>query len=118
MWSGQCLHKQSCLDVSGGTTLIDEMRYQWTDSSCAIQVKILESGILAIVHEAQNAWPVHNNEGVYPDAQSHVNANKTVSYFYVQWDTSNVDVGKVSFCQRSCLFLKQVYFSYHSTLDE
>lgn len=44
----------------------------------------------------------------YPQVQSHVHPDKTVSYFDVQWDSSNADVGKVGHCR--CL---QHYFITH-----
>ncbi|KAL7542381.1 hypothetical protein ACHAXR_012259 [Thalassiosira sp. AJA248-18] len=95
MWAGQCLHRQSCSDVGGGNDVVTDV-FHWTDSSCAIQVKVQSNGMLAIVHEPEKVWPVYMSDD-YPEVQKHVNLDKTVSYFYVQWDSSDVGVGKMEY---------------------
>lgn len=94
--------------------------YHWTDAACSIRVKVHPDGMIgrftfdgyqyycyfmiltdsflqytAIVHN-----PSNNNEWTWwgtsdpPRVQSHVNFDKTVSFFYVLWDSSSVEAEK------------------------
>eukprot|EP00956_Cyclotella_meneghiniana_P035458 scaffold115176_cov24-Cyclotella_meneghiniana.AAC.2 len=96
MTRGHCLHRQSCRDVAGSTAHLTDTAWHWSLAPCAIEVQIDPDGLIAILHapaETTKAWGSQE----YPEVQSHVNINKTVSYFHVQWDTSNVGVGKLEY---------------------
>lgn len=96
MWRGQCLHRQSCVDVASNSAILEGIAWHWSTASCDIKVKIDPDGQIAIVHfpaETTKTWTPQN----YPLVQSHVHINKTVSFFNVQWDTSHVGVGKLEY---------------------
>jgi len=96
-WSGHCFHRQSCRDIGGSTTwLIDHTRFQWTTASCTIQVKVQPDGTIAIIHDPAKTTTSHSSTA-YPQVQSHVHPEKTRSYFYVQWDPSKGDIGKLDY---------------------
>jgi hypothetical protein len=54
-------------------------------------------GLIAVLHKPQETNKKFGSTTLYPDVQSHVNENKTASFFHVQWDTSNVAVGKLEY---------------------
>ena len=95
--SGHCLDSQNCKNVIGGVTTLETYNYHWTPSNCKIKVKIITNGMVAIIHEPDNKWPIFNSNDGEPDPQSHVNKDKTVSYFYVWWDESVVSPGSLPF---------------------
>lgn len=94
--TGQCLHRQSCADVGGSKTHITWSAYHWTNASCSVKVKVDRDGLIAIIHAPEEKWMKWNSEN-YPDTQSHVNDNKTVSYFHVYWNSTVVAAGKVPY---------------------
>ena len=53
-------------------------------------------GLVAIVHAPAETTYVRTKD-YYPVVQSHVNAEKTVSFFHVHWDTSSTLVGKLAY---------------------
>ena len=76
--------------------LKDFNSYHWTTESCSIQVKIQNDGLIAVVH-APNETVFVRDTTDYPKVQSHVNAEKTVSYFNVEWNyEGDVCAGDVS----------------------
>ncbi|KAL3805312.1 hypothetical protein HJC23_009019 [Cyclotella cryptica] len=96
MNTGHCLHKQACRDVFSSDTDLTKSAWHWTNGSCKIKVKVNSEGLIAIIHEPQDKWTSVGSQN-YPQVQSHVNENKTVSFFHVQWDTKNVAVGKLEY---------------------
>jgi hypothetical protein len=52
--------------------------------------------LIAILHAPANTATKWGSTD-FPQVQSHVHINITVSYFNVQWDTSNVGVGKLEY---------------------
>lgn len=70
--------------------------YHWTTGSCAVRVKINSDGLVAILHKPEDKWKRLGSQK-FPQVQSHVNENITVSYFHVQWDMTNVGVGKLEY---------------------
>lgn len=88
--TGQCQHYQSCLDVQSSDTILTNNAYHWTTASCGINIKVNPDGLVTIIHIPKDKW-------TRPKVQSHVNKEKAVSYFHVQWDTSNVAVGKLEY---------------------
>ena len=118
--AGHCFHRQSCRDVSSSKEWIkDHTRYHWTTASCSIQVKVQSDGKLAIVHDPEKTTLAGWGKvaGVYPDVQSHVNAEKTVSYFHVHWNPSDVEVGKVRFLYGNNFVLSQTRPTPHDILQ-
>jgi hypothetical protein len=59
-------------------------------------VKIDPDGLIAILHAPEKTRTQFGSRD-YPQVQSHVHTNKTVSYFHVQWDISNIGVGKLEY---------------------
>ena len=106
-WSGQCLHHQSCKDVMKSDFFLKDFNsYHWTTESCSIQVKIQTDGLIAVVH-APNETVFVRDTTEYPKVQSHVNAEKTVSYFNVEWNyEGDVCAGDVSL---------EFFFNFHTT---
>ena len=96
MWRGHCLHRQSCSDVGGNTAHLTATAWHWSTASCDIQVQVDPDGLIAILHAPEETTKPWGSQE-YPTVQSHVNINKTVSYFNVQWDTSNVGIGKLEY---------------------
>ena len=94
--TGQCQYHQSCLDVQSSDTFLTNNAYHWTTASCGISIKINPDGLVAILHNPEDKWTQLGSDE-YPKVQSHVNKEKAVSYFHVQWDTSNVAVGKLEY---------------------
>jgi len=114
MIGGYCLN-QGCQEVYGGITQIETYNYHWTSASCRIQVKVLSNGLIAIVHDPdQTNRPIQpeTTPKVYPEAQSHVHPQKTISFFDVWWDESNVQVGKVSYALSNCFIFNPFDFLY------
>jgi len=100
---GQCLHHQCCEDDNAQTQYLENNQYHWTTSVCNIQVKISSDGLIAVVHDPEKTYT--SLDGSNPQVQSHVNAEKTVSYFHVPWDNTNVLVGHLeypSIAENSC----------------
>jgi hypothetical protein len=91
--TGQCLHRQSCRDSESSDTMLVNNAWHWTTAGCKIQVKIDPEGLLAILHKPEDKWTTAGSTQ-FPKVQSHVNKDKTMSYFHVQWDTTNIAVGK------------------------
>ena len=97
-WKGQCLHHQCCRDVKSTGSWMHANRYHWSTQSCDILVKVMPSdGTVGIVHDPANpnnikTWGSANA----PRVANHVNKDKLVSYFYVQWKTTD-QVGKLDF---------------------
>ncbi len=52
--------------------------------------------MIAVVHEPEKTFKSLDGSN-YPQVQSHVNADKTVSYFHVSWDKTNVLVGHLEY---------------------
>ena len=94
--TGQCQHHQSCRDVQSSDTILSNNAWHWTTGSCNIQVKIDQDGRIAILHNPQDKWTQLGTDQ-YPTVQSHVNTNKTVSYFDVHWDKTNIAVEKLEY---------------------
>ena len=94
--TGHCQHRQSCRDVQSSDTILSNNAWHWTTGSCKIQVKIHQDGKIAILHNPEDKWTQLGTDQ-YPAVQSHVNINKTVSYFDVHWDTTNIAVGKLEY---------------------
>ena len=70
--------------------------WHWSTVGCEIKVLIDQNGLIAIFHnpaETKTSW----GSSDFPLVQSHVHINKTVSYFHVQWDTTNVPIGEVGY---------------------
>ena len=96
MRTGHCMHRQSCIYTSSSQVNLENNAWLWTTASCDIKVQIDSDGLVAIFHspaETKKSWASQD----YPTVQSHVHANKTVSYFHVQWDMSNLTVGKLEY---------------------
>ena len=86
---GNCLHRQSCQDIIGNSNKLEYNRWSWTSDTCSIQVKVHPAdGMIAIVHSADGSGSVQGSV-----IHSLVNPTSTVSFFYVHWDSSNVEVG-------------------------
>ena len=90
---GQCVHRQCCRDTVQSVAHPQDSTYAWTNAPCSVRVVINPHGLIAVVHHAEHS---HNQWGD-PVAQSHVNKASSVSYFDVQWDTTNVAVGKLEY---------------------
>eukprot|EP00804_Cyclotella_cryptica_P019739 CCRYP_009662-RC/>CCRYP_009662-RC protein AED:0.09 eAED:0.09 QI:0/0.95/0.95/1/0.95/0.95/22/166/2740 len=99
LWAGHCTYRQSCIEVRHSSVVLTNTAWHWTTAGCRIQVKINPDGLIAILHNPQDTRIVYGSETNprYPEVQGHVNENTTVSYFDVQWDTSNVAVGKLEY---------------------
>ena len=93
---GHCLHRQSCTDSPSSSVNLEANAWLWTTGSCDIKVRIDPDGLIAIFHEPAQTTKQWNSQD-YPTVQSHVHVNKTVSYFHVQWDMSNVTIGKLEY---------------------
>jgi len=88
-FTGHCLSHQSCRDVSSNAIFLkDGNRYHWTNETCSIQVKVQDDGLIAIVHAPAETTFIRTTNDTYPVVQSHVNAEKTVAYFHVNWENT------------------------------
>ena len=96
LWSGHCTYRQSCIEVRNSEVVLTNSAWHWTTASCRIQVKVNPEGMIAILHNPQDTRKTYGS-AAQPQVQGHVNENTTVSYFHVQWDTSNVAVGKLEY---------------------
>eukprot|EP00804_Cyclotella_cryptica_P019763 CCRYP_009664-RA/>CCRYP_009664-RA protein AED:0.11 eAED:0.11 QI:135/1/0.94/1/1/1/17/0/2177 len=96
LWAGHCTYRQSCIEVRSSDVVLTNTAWHWTTASCRIQVKINPDGLIAILHNPQDTRKTYGS-GATPEVQGHVNENATVSYFDVQWDKSNVEVGKLEY---------------------
>ena len=87
--SGNCYYRQSCRDLVGHNNKLEYNRWSWSSDTCSIQVKVHPAdGMIAIVHSADGSGSVQGSV-----IHSLVNPTSTVSFFYVHWDSSNVEVG-------------------------
>lgn len=93
---GHCLHRRSCEDAGSSRQVVDYTSWHWSTASCSVRVKVDSDGLIAIVHAAEQTQKKWGSQD-FPDPQSHVNQDKTVSYFHVHWDTSNVEAGRLEY---------------------
>jgi len=91
MWTGHCHYQMSCKDNGDGGQgrWLHSIWYHWTSRACEIKVKINVEGLVAIVHAPDETG------AIISDVLPLVDFDKTVSFFSVHWDKSNVAAGKL-----------------------